>query len=192
MSHTDLAVIESTASPCENAGALASAAPRHKLDLDKLFREHRRHLLRFVMRYVRSEADAEDVVQNTFIEALRSADRYAGLAKPSTWLFGIALNLARTRVRSNHADKYTEVDESFMEQLVDDRADPARLIELRQITGKLEILLDSLPTDVRATFDAVLDGDSTYEAAAEKLAIPVGTVRSRVARVRATVRSHFN
>jgi RNA polymerase sigma-70 factor (ECF subfamily) len=157
-----------------------------------LFREHRRHLLRFVMRYVRSEADAEDVVQNTFIEALRSADRYAGLAKPSTWLFGIALNLARTRVRSNHADKYTEVDESFMEQLVDDRADPARLIELRQITGKLEILLDSLPTDVRATFDAVLDGDSTYEAAAEKLAIPVGTVRSRVARVRATVRSHFN
>jgi RNA polymerase sigma-70 factor (ECF subfamily) len=192
MTHTDLASIETTATPCADASAPAPAASLHKLDLDQLFREHRRHLLRFVMRYVRSEADAEDVVQNTFIEALRSADRYAGLAKPSTWLFGIALNLARTRVRSNHADKYTEVDESFMDQLVDHHADPARLIELRQITGKLEILLDSLPDDVRATFDAVLDGESTYEAAAERLAIPIGTVRSRVARVRATVRSHFN
>jgi RNA polymerase sigma factor (sigma-70 family) len=189
MTHTVLDSNETAASHSTDA-RVPAAAPA--LDLDKLFREHQRHLLRFVQRYVRSAEDAEDVVQNTFIEAMRCADRFAGLSKPSTWLFGIALNLARNQVRLNCADKYAEVDESFMEELVDELADPARLIELRQITGKVEILLDSLPSDIRATFDAVLEGDATYEEAAEKLAIPVGTVRSRVARVRAAVRSQFN
>lgn len=189
MTHTALASNEITASHSTGANVPAAAPV---LDLDKLFHEQRRHLVRFVQRYVRSVEDAEDVVQNTFVEAMRCADRFSGLSKPSTWLFGIALNVARSQVRSNCADRYAEVDETFMEELVDEHADPARLIELRQITGKVEILLDSLPSDIRATFDVVLEGDSTYEEAAEKLLIPVGTVRSRVARVRAAVRSQFN
>ncbi|HEX7635131.1 MAG TPA: sigma factor-like helix-turn-helix DNA-binding protein, partial [Noviherbaspirillum sp.] len=42
---------------------------------------------------------------------------------------------------------------------------------------------------IRTTFEAVLDGESTYEEAADNLSIPVGTVRSRVSRVRAAVRA---
>jgi RNA polymerase sigma factor (sigma-70 family) len=160
-----------------------------QIDVEKLYREHRQHLIRFVQRYVRRAEDAEDVVQNAFIEAMRCADRFSGLSKPSTWLFGIALNLARNHVRRNCAEMTEAVDEADMLQIVDTRADPAVLIELRETAGRIDALLDALHPDIRMTFEAVLDGASTYEEAAEQLKIPIGTVRSRVSRVRAAVRA---
>ncbi|HJV85000.1 MAG TPA: RNA polymerase sigma factor [Noviherbaspirillum sp.] len=176
-----LASAEATASR-ENASSTA-------IDLNQLYRQHHHHLLRFVQRYVRNAEDAEDVVQNTFMEAMRCADRFGGLSKPSTWLFGIALNLARNQVRRNCAHMHEQIDEALLDQLVDIHADPAHLVEVRQIADKVEALLASLPGDMRATFEAVLDGESTYEEAAEQMKIPVGTVRSRVSRVRASVRA---
>lgn len=171
----------------DNAEA-ATAAPV-AIDIDKLYRTHRQHLFRFVQRYMRNSEDAEDVVQNAFMEAMRCADRFSGLSKPSTWLFGIALNLARNQIRRNCADLYEEIDEDFMHQIADMHSDPAMLIELRQIAEKVEAMLSGLSPKIRTTFEAVLDGESTYEEAAEHLQIPVGTVRSRVSRVRAAVRA---
>jgi RNA polymerase sigma-70 factor (ECF subfamily) len=167
---------------------VAAAAPV-VLDIDQLYRTHKQHLLRFVLRYVRNTEDAEDVVQSTFIEAMRCAQQFAGLSKPSTWLFGIALNLARNQVRRNGAHPCEAIDELSLEQVADPHADPALQIELRQIAAKVEALLSQLQPRIRSTFEAVLDGEASYEEAAEQLAIPVGTVRSRVSRVRAAVRT---
>lgn len=159
------------------------------LDMDRLFRTHHRHLLRFVQRYTRNAEDAEDVVQLTFIEALRCADRFAGLSKPSTWLFGIALNLARHHVRRTAAQAHDALDEAALAQVADANGDPAKVLEWRQTAAMVDGMLAALPAGIRATFEAVLDGGSTYEAAACELRIPVGTVRSRVSRVRAAVRA---
>jgi RNA polymerase sigma factor (sigma-70 family) len=158
------------------------------VDLDKLFREHHYHLLRFVQRYVRNPQDAEDVVQSTFMEALRCADRYAGRSKPSTWLFGIALNLARNQARRNCTEIYDQVDQAVIDGWADERNDPALMAEMRERIGKVEALLGGLSAEIRTTFEAVLDGDATYKEAALELQIPVGTVRSRVSRVRNAVR----
>jgi RNA polymerase sigma factor (sigma-70 family) len=163
--------------------------PTMTIDVDKLYREHRQHLIRFVQRYVRRAEDAEDVVQNAFMEAVRCADRFSGLSKPSTWLFGIALNLARNHVRRNCVDVNEAIDEAALLQIIDTHADPAIVIELRQIATKVDSLLDALHPDIRLTFEAVLDGAATYEEAAEQLNIPIGTVRSRVSRVRSAVRA---
>jgi RNA polymerase sigma factor (sigma-70 family) len=160
------------------------------VDVAALFQKHKMHLLHFVQRYVSSWDDAEDVVQNTFVEAVRCAERFAGLSKPSTWLFGIALNLARNQVRHNGADRYDTVDDDFMDQLVDIHSDPARIFEIRQIATKVDRLLCELPNKIRLTFEAILEGEMTYEEAAAELNIPVGTVRSRVARVRSAARAH--
>lgn len=162
-----------------------------QIDVNQLFKEHHQHLFRFVRRYVRNSEDAEDVVQNTFVEAMRCADRFSGLSKPSTWLFGIALNLARNQVRRNCADMYETVEDSFIEQIIDHDANPAQLVELRQILRKVETLLHTFPHKIRETFDEVVSGEASYEEAAEHLAIPIGTVRSRVSRVRAVVRQQF-
>jgi hypothetical protein len=80
-------------------------------DLSRLFLEHRQALVGLVQRYTGSREDAEDAVQNAFMEALRGDDdshvgrngagdsaiavACAGGASPSAWLFGLALSLAR-------------------------------------------------------------------------------------------------
>jgi RNA polymerase sigma-70 factor (ECF subfamily) len=181
----DTALVDA-ASDSVKTGSVAAGAP---LDLNQLFTQHRHHLRRFVQRYVRNPEDAEDVVQNTFYEALRCADRFSGLSKPSTWLFGIALNLARNQVRRNCAVSLECLDEILMDTLIDANSDPCTIVETRQMAARVEALLDSLPADVRATVDQVLDGEHTYEEAAKHLQIPVGTVRSRVSRVRASMRT---
>jgi RNA polymerase sigma factor (sigma-70 family) len=166
-----------------------SAAPVEKIDIEKLYRQHKTHLLRFVQRYVNNTEDAEDVVQMTFMEAMRCADRFSGLSKPSTWLFGIALNLARMQVRRNCSSKFEEVDDMFMEELLDEHSDPAMIMELREVAAKIDALLNSLSPSIRNTFEAVLGDEASYEKAAEDLNIPIGTVRSRVSRIRAAVRT---
>lgn len=179
--------VQLSAIPC----SAVAASPAPAIDLDQLFRTHQVHLYRFVRRYVRNAEDAEDVVQQTFVEAVRCAPRYAGLSKPSTWLFGIALNLARNHVRRRCADLTDELDESLLEQIGDDYANPARLVEMRQIATLAQEMMDGLAGDMRATFEAVLEGDCTYEDAAARLGIPIGTVRSRVSRVRAAIRNRL-
>lgn len=171
--------------------ALAPASNVALLDIPALFQQHRAHMLRFVQHYLRNAADAEDVVQNAFMEAMRCAHRFSGLSKPSTWLYGIALNLARDQVRRNCRDMLEFVDDSVLSQFIDDYADPARQLEVRQIVKKVDKFLCGFTPQIRATFEAALEGDATYEDVSVQLGIPIGTVRSRVSRVRASVRAQL-
>ncbi|MFZ2999083.1 MAG: RNA polymerase sigma factor [Undibacterium umbellatum] len=161
------------------------------VNIEKLFIDHHEHVLRFVRRYLRNEEDAEDVTQSTFIEALRSAERFSGMSKPSTWLFGIALNLARSHVRKRYSCQIDFVDENVLELQVDEFSDPSRIIECREILDKVNTMMEELPEKIRLTFESVLDGDNSYQDAAKELDIPIGTVRSRVSRVRSSVKQQF-
>ena len=171
--------------------ALLEPTAASPIDIEQLFRVHKVHLYRFVRRYVRNNEDAEDVVQLSFLEAVRCAPRFSGLSKPSTWLFGIALNLARNQVRRSCADVADTVDESVLEQVADSLGDPARLVEARQTVSLAHARLAAMPAAMQATFEAVLEGDASYENAALQLGIPVGTVRSRVSRVREALRAEL-
>lgn len=161
-------------------------------DIDQLFRLHYSHLVRFVQRYVRNIEDAKDVVQNTFVESVRCADKFTGASKPSTWLFGIALNLARNHVRRNYAAITKHADESMIDDMIDMSGDPADLIENQQLADRVEEMLSALPDRIRETFEAVLEHESSYAVAAEQMHIPIGTVRSRVSRVRDQIRLIIN
>jgi RNA polymerase sigma factor (sigma-70 family) len=190
--HTTALIADATADiAIVNASVQArNAGPQ--LDLDALFREHRRALTAFVKRYVRNEDDAEDVVQATFLEAFRCADRFEGGSKASTWLFGIALNLARNHVRSRIArpdtQESTDIDD-LADTLAAPNADPAALVERRDMARKALAILAKLSPELQDTFHAVLDTGDTYELAARHLGVPVGTVRSRLNRIRQQVRT---
>lgn len=187
IAHLDMQIEESLDTQADEAKP-ANGTP---VDIPKLFREHHTHLLRFVQRYLRNVADAEDVVQNTFLEAMRCADSFSGLSKPSTWLFGIALNLSRNKLRRNYSDVLEFVDETVLNQYAGEKTDPAEIVEMRQIVRKVDKFLEGLTPKIRETFEAILEGEITYEEAAKKLNIPIGTVRSRISRVRALVRAEM-
>jgi RNA polymerase sigma factor (sigma-70 family) len=172
---------------CSDA-MLPPCAGMASIDIDSLYRTHHRHVLLFVRRYVRDPSDAEDVVQSAFLEATRCAAKFSNLSKPSTWLFGIALNMARNHVRRKLPDNlFCDVEEEGHE-VEDPFGDPAALVEARDLLTKSLALIDTLSDDLKTTFHAVLETDQTYDLAARELGIPIGTVRSRLSRIRGQLR----
>lgn len=159
------------------------------VDIEALYRTHHKHVLLFVRRYVRDPSDAEDVTQSAFLEATRCAAKFSNLSKPSTWLFGIALNMARNHIRKKQpAGTFCDIDEEGQEH-EDPFGDPAKLIEARELLGKSLDLVGTLSDELQTTFHAVMDSDQTYDLAARELGIPIGTVRSRLSRIRGQLRS---
>ncbi|GAA4016688.1 RNA polymerase sigma factor [Actimicrobium antarcticum] len=161
---------------------------RQVINPDMLFRQHYVFLLRFTQRYVRNIDDAMDVVQNTFVETIRCADRYHGGSLPSTWLFGIAQNLARNHVRRSYAAAARHADESLLDDVIDFSNDPAEVVEHQQLADRVSRLLDKLPQRIRETYEVVLEHEASYADAAIMMNIPIGTVRSRISRVKNEIR----
>lgn len=175
--------------PVDTSGASAASAGFAPIDIESLYRTHHRHVLLFVRRYVRDPSDAEDVAQSAFLEATRCAARFSNLSKPSTWLFGIALNMARNHVRRRQPDAMFVNDiEEEGHEVEDPFGDPASLVESRDLLKKSLALVDTLSDDLQSTFHAVLETDQTYDLAARELGIPIGTVRSRLSRIRGQLR----
>ena len=141
---------------------------------------------------LQNHADAEEITQDTFVRAHRSLPRFRGDSSLATWLHRIALNLARSQVRQNCGDLLEFVEDTVLNQCMDETADPAKKEELRQTVVNIDNFLATLSPDIRATFEAVIDGDVTYEEVSAELNIPIGTVRSRVSRVRSAVRAAVN
>jgi RNA polymerase sigma-70 factor (ECF subfamily) len=141
-----------------------------------------------VVRYVRHlSADrqlADDLAQDTFLRALGSLHRFEGRSSARTWLLSIArrtvvdsLRYAASRPRSVDVDDWTVWAE---------RAQPGGLPGFDDGVALLD-LLDALPAERREAFVLTQLVGLPYEEAAEAMGCPVGTIRSRVARARATL-----
>jgi RNA polymerase sigma factor (sigma-70 family) len=167
-----------------NTSKPENSSPIPGIHVDQLFKKHHVNLIRFTQRYVRNIEDAKDVVQATYIEAMRCANRFNGSSQPSTWLFGIALNLARNHARQHYVKSLRNADESLLYDMVDMSADPADLVQNQQLAINVEKMLSKLPQRLRETFELVLEHEANYAEAAEKMRIPIGTVRSRISRIR--------
>jgi len=162
---------------------------------DKLFRQlvdaHQKRLYRFILRNVGNATDAEDLAQQAFAEAVRSFVTFRGESELSTWLYGIAMNLVRNFLsRSPHRLYRFETDEGLADTEVNLRS-PAEQVENDQVLTRLQAELQELPKDMRDVLLLVAVEDFSYEDAATMLSIPIGTVRSRVARARMALRARM-
>ena len=145
-------------------------------------------------------SDAEDVVQETFLRAYHGLVKFRGESSLKTWLYAIALNRARARMgtlgrlRAMFVPGRSREDDPFAS--LDDAADPAASPEenavLKERRTRLRAAIRALPEEFRA---AVLLRDLeglSYEEVAEVLGIPIGTVRSRLARGRALLKEKLS
>lgn len=164
-------------------------APLKMGDLERLIRTHASRLSNFVRRRVGNSADVEDLVQETYLEAVRCLDRYQGQSRPETWLFGIALNLMRNYHKRACQRNYVELSDEMM---FEGGADPVEMVEHRELIDRIVQASGSMQDETLLMLELVIDDCLSYEDAAAILKIPVGTLRSRLSRVRTQLRKSIS
>ncbi|PIW26072.1 MAG: RNA polymerase subunit sigma [Rhodospirillales bacterium CG15_BIG_FIL_POST_REV_8_21_14_020_66_15] len=164
---------------------------------EAVMRAHNRLLYRFVRNLVPSDADAEDVIQETYVKAFRSIAGFDGRARLSTWLIRIALNEVHNRGRKTRMTEPLDTVENVISMaahlrpsggLVPRATTPEQAAARAQIRRYLEAAIARLPEEFRTVF--VLRGieEFSVEETAETLDIPAATVKTRFHRARARLR----
>jgi len=173
----DLAVIEQVL-----AGQTAS--------FELLMRRYNERVYRAARSIVRDEQEAEDVMQQAYVNAFTHLHQFNGSARFSTWLTRIAINEALARVR--HQGRYAAFDEenAKVDMLMD--RNPSENPEHQAFTGELRELIewaiDSLPDGTREVFVLrEVEGLSTLEVAS-CLGVSEDVVKTRLSRGRAALR----
>ncbi|WP_374522667.1 RNA polymerase sigma factor [Hydrogenophaga sp.] len=172
------------------ADSIPVAHTRHHSpqQLEAVVLRYGRALYQFVLRKVHHESDAEDIAQQAWVEAALHLDAFRGEAELSTWVFGIAHNMARNHLARSPSRRYVfESDDEALE-LPTSVAGPLDTLLHRQELQRVQKAMDALsPETVQVLHLVALDGLS-YEEAAAMLNVPESTLRSRVSRARATLR----
>lgn len=158
-------------------------AERVQVNWGELARDCEQKLRRFIRKRVMNQDDADDLMQMTYLEALRNQHKFSGTSKPETWLFGIAVNLVRNHFKTLYGQpQCSDLDEVV--GLLEYEGDPSALVEQQDVLTRTSDAIESLPTDMRTLLDLIVETDLSYQDAALALGIPVGTVRSRLSRTR--------
>src|SRR5262245_5003268 len=162
---------------------------------EAVMRRHNRALFRTARAILRDDAEAEEVLQEAYLQAYRRMESYRGEARLSTWLARIVANEALMRLRKHErrssivplrpglADgEINEVAYSDMEQ------GPEAMAQRAEVRKLLEECIDALPGSYRMVFMLRAVEEYTVEETAAILGIPEATVRSRFFRARSLLR----
>lgn len=150
--------------------------------LTTLMRLHHRTLYRTARAILRDDAEAEDAVQDAFLQAFRALASFRGDSKLSTWLVRIAANEALMRLRRNaKAAARTDVEP---DELVSREAGPEVSAQGRELRQVLEAHIGALPDGYRTVFMKRAIEELSVEETAAALGIPEATVRTRYFRAR--------
>lgn len=149
-----------------------------------LVRRHQNRVYRFLLKHINHVADAEDLAQDTFIEAYLNLANFRGDSTLATWLLGIALNKARNYLnRAPERRFHWESDDSLFNH-ASPNSMPCLDFEKRQVLDTVRQGIAQLPTDLREALIFVSFEQLSYQDTANMLGIPVGTAKSRVNRAR--------
>ncbi|HEY4159534.1 MAG TPA: RNA polymerase sigma factor [Polyangiaceae bacterium] len=163
---------------------MVSNAESADLSFEGVYREHFSFVWRSLRRLGVRESDIADTVQETFLIVHRRLAEFEGRAKLTTWLFRIALRVASDYSKRAHVRREVFDDSGFAE-LSDPTADVEANRAGRDDVRLLETALAALSLEQRAAFVLFeLEGLSTTEIS-ERLALPLGTVYSRLRKARA-------
>jgi RNA polymerase sigma-70 factor (ECF subfamily) len=151
--------------------------------------------MRLLTRLLNDPAEAEDVVQETFIKAYRALRHFRGDAAFYTWLYRIAINTAKNALlnRKRHAASQ-RVEPSLSrpeggneDERLRDINTPESMLASKQIAQTVNAAMDALPIDLRTAIALREIEGLSYEEIAQIMACPIGTVRSRIFRAREAI-----
>jgi RNA polymerase sigma-70 factor (ECF subfamily) len=138
------------------------------------------------LRLTRRQADAEDLVQDTYLKAFRAAHQFEPGTNLKAWLFTILHNTFRN-MRRHDGRNPVEVDSEFVDQAVDVAGQdqtPEQLLTRATLDADLQAALDSLPEAFRQAVWLRDVEEFSYAEIARMIDVPIGTVMSRISRGR--------
>jgi RNA polymerase sigma-70 factor (ECF subfamily) len=152
----------------------------------ELYRRHGGLVYRFTLRMGRDEAIAEEITQEVFLALLTQVDQFdASRGSLSTWLCGIARRQLWKHLRRSEPAALLDFDEGDAEHLQSPSDGPAELMLRQEAVRSVRDGLDELPLALREVVVLCALEEMSYDQVAQVLAVPVGTVRSRLHRAKA-------
>ena len=148
-----------------------------RLAMQVLFARYHVRVFRFVVRLVRNEATAEDVISEVFLDVWRQAGRFQGRSTVSTWLLAIARFKAISALRRRQDEELDEEAAAAIEDLSDN---PATALEKKDKSAMLRKCLAGLSSEHREVIDLVYYHEKSVEEVAEIVGIPENTVKTRM------------
>jgi RNA polymerase sigma-70 factor (ECF subfamily) len=185
------------ASAVDDAELVGRIARHDQAAFEVLMRRHNGKLFRVARAILKDDAEAEDALQDAYLDAYRHINDFQGGARLSTWLTRIVINQALMRLRKHRRDRIVvpfgdgraiEPDQAETD-MADERSESPPAATLRaEIRRALERRIDELPVAFRTVFVMREVEDMTVDETAECLSIPAATVRTRLFRARALLR----
>jgi len=148
-----------------------------RLAMQVLFARHHVRVYRFVLRLVRNEATAEDLISEVFLDVWRQAGTFEGRSAASTWMLSIARFKALSMLRKRTEE---ELDEETAGAIEDHSDDPEVTLAKKDKAGVLRQCLSRLSTEHREVIDLVYYHEKSVEEVAGIVGIPEATVKTRM------------
>jgi RNA polymerase sigma-70 factor, ECF subfamily len=148
-----------------------------RLAMQVLFARHHVRVYRFVLRLVRNESTAEDLISEVFLEVWRQAGKFEGRATVSTWMLSIARFKALSALRRRTED---ELDEETASQIADQADDPETALAKQDKGAALRQCLTRLSAEHREIIDLVYYHEKSVAEVAGITGIPEATVKTRM------------
>jgi RNA polymerase sigma-70 factor, ECF subfamily len=178
-----------------DAELAARAARGDQSAFERIMRRHNRTLFRTARAILRDDGDAEDALQEAYLQAYGAMNEFRGDAKLSTWLARIVANQALQRLRKRERRaQILPLQQSDAEPAIEEAAEvrtdngPEAAVHSGELRRVLEGQIDKLPDSYRAVFMLRAVEELTVEETAEILGIPPATVRTRFFRARSLLR----
>jgi RNA polymerase sigma-70 factor (ECF subfamily) len=148
-----------------------------RLAMQVLFARHHVRVYRFILRLVRNEATAEDLVSEVFLDVWRQAGKFEGRSAASTWMLSIARFKALSALRRKGEQ---ELDDATAEAIVDDADDPQAALQKKEAGEVLRQAISHLSAEHREIIDLVYYHEKSVEEVAQIVGIPEATVKTRM------------
>lgn len=169
---------------------ISNVALGNRKAFEELYNSTSAKLFGVCLRILNDRTDAEEALQETYIKVWRSADRFStGRASPISWLATIARNTAIDRYR---ASKPESGDMEEAEVIADDQPSPEDSAVLSDDVGRMKLCMNELDDRHADALQQVYLGGWTYNEAAQKLDVPLNTVKTWIRRSLISLRECLN
>jgi RNA polymerase sigma-70 factor (ECF subfamily) len=159
---------------------------------ESLIGKYQNRLFHSMTQLLRNSTDAEDIVQESFIRAFTKLNTFRGGSQFYTWLYRIAHNAAISQIRKRKPTESLDQEVDGMgKQIAGCHETPSHRLEQQEQNQRLSDALDRLKEEQRSVLVLREMDGLDYDAIAEILDVPVGTVRSRLHRARTQLKEEL-